>query len=183
MWALAPFNRPVQRLIHMLKYQGRVSAGHVLGTALGRSLAEDDLAAADCVLVPIPLHGSRQRERGYNQSALIARAAGAALGLPVWQRALLRTRATPTQTALGLPERAANVEGAFRVNQANGVCGRTVLLIDDVITTGATANACTKALLGAGVKEVLVAAAASPYFGAEDSTPAALHDGTAPQRA
>ncbi len=165
MRALAPFNDSMQRLIHMLKYEGRTPVGRVLGQALGEALAGDALVGDALMILPVPLHGSRQRERGYNQSALIARAAGAALGLPVREGILRRVRPTQTQTALDLSDRMANVKGAFRVRRADLIQGERLLLLDDVVTTGATTNACAEALLDAGAKEVVVAAAASPYFG------------------
>ena len=164
MRALAPFNPPVQRLVHMLKYQGRSLVGRILGEALGEALKREALAAEGPEIVPVPLHGSRRRERGYNQSAIIAHAVGGVLGLPVQEGVLQRTRPTKTQTALDLPGRMANVKGVFRVRRAGAILGRPVLLVDDVITTGATVNACTDALLGAGAADVSVAAIASPYL-------------------
>ena len=167
MSALTPFSRSVQRMVHMLKYQGLTAAGQTLGRALGRMLERESLAEARPVVVPVPLHGSRLRERGYNQSVLIARALARVLDLPVEDRALKRVRATETQTNLDSAQRGANMEGAFLVRRKDLVRGRPVLLVDDVVTTGATANACAAALLEAGASEVDVAAVACPYFDAE----------------
>ncbi len=164
MRALSPFNFSVQRLIHMLKYQGRTSVGRVLGEALGEALKGDVLTAEAPLILPVPLHGSRRRERGYNQSALIARAAGTALGLSVQEGMLQRIRPTQTQTALDAEGRRANVAGAFRVKAPHRVQDRTILVIDDVVTTGATVNACAAALKAAGARKVYVAAVACPYF-------------------
>lgn len=163
MRALAPFNPNVQRLVHMLKYEGRTLAGRVLGNDLGLALGRSGIMLEGSVIVPVPLHASRRRERGYNQSALIGRAVARVLCLPVDAGVLRRVRLTQTQTALDLAGRAANVHGAFLVRRNTRVAGKTVLLVDDVITTGATANACADALMAAGAERVLVAAAASPY--------------------
>ncbi len=168
MSALTPFSRTVQRMVHMMKYQSQTAAGHTLGGALGRMLAEESLAEPRPVVVPVPLHGSRLRERGYNQSVLIARAMARVLELSVEDRALRRVRATETQTNLDSAERGANMEGAFVVRRRDLVSKSPVLLVDDVVTTGATANACASALLEAGASEVTVAAVACPYFDAEE---------------
>lgn len=168
MFALTPFSHSVQRMVHMMKYQGQTAAGQTLGRALGRMLEGESLAERRPVVVPVPLHGSRLRERGYNQSVLIARALARVLELSVEDRALRRVRATETQTNLDSAERGANVEGAFIVRRKDLVSERPVLLVDDVVTTGATANACAAALLEAGASEVDVAAVACPYFDAEE---------------
>ena len=167
LFALTTYSQSAQRLVHMLKYQGQTAAGQTLGRALGRMLERESLADARPVVVPVPLHGSRLRERGYNQSVLIARALARVLELSVEDRALKRIRATETQTTLDSVERGANMEGAFRCRRHDRVRERRVLLVDDVITTGATANACAAALLDAGASEVVVATLACPYFDAE----------------
>jgi ComF family protein len=110
------------------------------------------------LLVPVPLHRTRLMSRGYNQSALLARAIGAAAGLPLLVDGLSRTRATRSSQGLSRSGRARNVAGAFRVparHQA-AVAGRPILLVDDVLTTGATAAAATRALLKAGATSVHV---------------------------
>lgn len=178
MCALTPFSSSVQRLVHMLKYQGQTVAGQTLGRALGRMLDGESPAAVRPVVVPVPLHGSRLRERGYNQSVLIARALARVLGLSVAERALKRIRATETQTNLDSAERGANVDGAFLGRRTDLVRGHPVLLVDDVVTTGATANACARALLEAGASEVDVAAVACPYFDDEKPDVRAEDSGT-----
>ena len=161
---LAAFNPQMQRMIHLLKYQGKCLAGRVLGDALGRTLRADPMHAVIETVVPVPLHASRERERGFNQSAIIASAADAHLGLGVRGDILKRVRPTKTQTTLDLSQREANVSGAFRVRKPGLVEDRSLLLVDDVVTTGSTSNACTDVLLEAGAREVFVAAAACPYF-------------------
>ncbi len=169
MQTLAAFQPGMQDLVHRLKYGGGTRVARVLGNALGFQLGLMTRPENVELVMPVPLHGSRQRERGYNQSGLIAREVGRRLGVRVEEWVLRRVRATPSQTALDLTGRAANVSGAFEVRKQETVAGRWVLLIDDVVTTGATANSCTEALLEAGAKGVCVAALASPYF--EDVTP------------
>lgn len=101
-------------------------------------------------LVPVPLHAARQRERTFNQAGVLAESLGAALGLPVLAHALLRRRATAPQHTLEAPARRANVAGCFAIRQPALVRGRSLLLVDDVVTTGATAQACARALRAAG---------------------------------
>ena len=167
MRCLAPFGPEIQDLVHGLKYQGRVSVARDLGRRLGYSLSCCGFAARVDLLHPVPLHGARRRERGYNQSTLIARAVSETLHIPVRTGLLSRTRQTVTQTGLDQAARAENVKDAFRVRKVAGVSGMRILLVDDVITTGATCSACADALLAAGAREVSVAALASPYFDAQ----------------
>jgi ComF family protein len=119
-----------------------------------REAAADVIADAD-VAVPVPLHRSRQRARGFNQ----ARALAIHLGLPV-SDALSRTRATESQADLPADRRHSNVRGAFAISRHAAVKGRTVVLVDDVMTTGATLNACAAVLIDAGAAEVRALTAA-----------------------
>lgn len=107
--------------------------------------------AVDC-LIPVPLHPSREAERGFNQSLLLARHVGRRWRIAVEPRGLHRQRATPPQTDLGAPERRKNVKGAFAVSRPETVGGRHVLLIDDVLTTGATVSECARTLVAAGAQ-------------------------------
>jgi ComF family protein len=106
------------------------------------------------VITEVPLHGARERMRTYNQSGLLARGLAKRLGVPYLPHALSRVRRTATQTHLTASERRRNVEGAFRVGPARWVDGRRVLLVDDVMTTGATVNDCARALREAGACEI-----------------------------
>jgi ComF family protein len=120
-----------------------------------RERAEDLITVADAA-VPVPLHRSRLRSRGFNQAVDLARG----LGIPV-VRALHRTRATPTQTSLPAAQRHRNVRDAFvATRRARPLAGRTALLVDDVSTTGATLEACARALKRAGIATVLAVTAA-----------------------
>jgi ComF family protein len=125
------------------------------------SAGRELLARAEC-LVPVPLHASRLWSRRFNQAALLAGRIGRETGLPAELGALRRVRRTVSQVDLGWRERRANVEGAFTVDarRAKRLRGRHVLLVDDVITTGATVEACARALKSAGAQEVDVLALA-----------------------
>jgi len=154
--------------IHALKY-GRRPA---VAAPLGRLLAETGPAllpgaAPDWVegVVPVPLHPGRQAARGFNQAELLATPCAVAWRVPLLTRALIRVRATPPQTELDAPARQANVRRAFRAPRAALVRGRRLLLVDDVLTTGATAGAAAEALLAAGAAAVgvlVVARVAGP---------------------
>lgn len=152
--AIGPYNGSLRAIVHALKYDGRRSLAKPLARLMRGAGA--DLVREAGVAVPVPLHPSRRRERGFNQATDLA----SHIGLPV-VRAIARVRRTPTQTALTAPERAANVRSAFRpTRQARRVRGITVLLVDDVMTTGATLDACAQALREAGAREVFALTAA-----------------------
>jgi len=133
-----------------LKYRRR----RRLADALGALLAERYPFAPDALLVPVPLHRTRLRARGFNQALLLARALGRRRGLQVAPRLLVRTRATEAQARLAAAERRRNLHGAFAVRFPRLCCERSLVLVDDVLTTGATADACARALLAAGAARV-----------------------------
>ncbi len=146
------YTPPVDRLIVNLKYRHRLELARTLGRLLAESLRQ--LADRPDVIVPVPLHPSRLRQRGYNQSLEIARVIAKRLDLPVVTRGARRVRATATQTALPLKERARNVRNAFAVN--GDLEGKHVAIVDDVMTSGHTVSALAKALRRAGAKEISV---------------------------
>ena len=160
LFVLYDFNDKVRQLVHQLKYQGKTLSGRILGHQLGKYIQEMEMWEPETLIVPVPLHGSRRRERGYNQSTILARALAKVVDGVVDERILERVRATETQTALDAEGRRANVEGAFRV--CRPVEYRRILLVDDVMTTGATVNACAQVLKAEGCEQVLVAAVAIP---------------------
>jgi ComF family protein len=108
------------------------------------------------LIVPVPLHSTKQREREFNQAARIARHLGHALNLPLAEKALGRTRPTRTQTLLTRQQRAENMRNAFAAGKTDGLRDKRIVLVDDVLTTGATTNACAKVLRAAGAAEVCV---------------------------
>jgi predicted amidophosphoribosyltransferase len=146
-----------------LKYSGERRLAQPLGRAVARRWARVGQGAT--VVVPVPVHADRERQRGYDQAALVAAVAASALGFP-FVRALERARFTVAQFELGRDERATNVSGAFQVRGGvasevgHAVAGRWVLLVDDVVTTGATLAACGFALEEAGALAVSAIAVA-----------------------
>lgn len=141
---------PVAIAIRRLKYDGR----RPLADALGTLLAERYPFPAAALVVPVPLHLKRLRSRGFNQAVLLAGALARRRGLPCAPRALIRTRATRAQPGLVAAERRANLDDAFVVRAPTVVARRHVVLVDDVLTTGATAEACARALVAAGAARV-----------------------------
>ncbi len=152
---------PLRLLMHRLKYGGMSTIGLEFGRVLGERIREAGLAESD-MIVPLPLHATRIRERGFNQCEYIARGVSAVTGSPVRADLLRRTRFTPSQTTLGHGERRENVRQAFaaRRRAPRDVAGRTILLVDDVVTTGATMRSCACALHGAGARAVIACAVA-----------------------
>ena len=156
--AVGTYDGALRAVIHALKYDGRRSLARPIAAMMRRRGAEM-IEGAACV-VPVPLHGSRRRQRGFNQAADLARH----VGLPV-VHALARTRATPTQTGLPAARRHRNVRDAFAPTRAGrALAGAVVVLIDDVCTTGATLDACARVLKEAGVREVRALTAARVVF-------------------
>lgn len=158
--AVARFDGGMRDLVHRLKYSDRHELLTLFAPML-RAAGHELIARADC-LVPVPMHRWRLWHRRFNQAAMLATRLGALTELPVEHRVLARVRHTVSQVNLSWKERRRNVEAAFAVSsrQVERVRGRHVLLIDDVITTGATAEACARALKGAGASEVDVLAMA-----------------------
>jgi ComF family protein len=154
------YDAQARRLILPFKHADRTEVAGVLAPHMARAgaalLREADL------LVPVPLHRRRLFQRRYNQAALLARALTRASGVPSMPDALVRHRATPALGAKSAAERAATLDGAFAVRprRAAALAGRRILLIDDVMTSGATANACAAALRAASVADVAVLVAA-----------------------
>ena len=152
--ARVPYDDIASALVHALKYGDRLDLAPTMGRWMaraGRELTDD----ADA-LVPVPLHWRRLWTRRFNQAAALARAIAKSSRVPVLDDALKRLRATPQQVGLKRAERATNVQGAFQVpdERSAAVAGRRLVLIDDVLTSGATADACARALLRAGAARV-----------------------------
>ncbi|MEA2859785.1 MAG: hypothetical protein QOC72_1824 [Methylobacteriaceae bacterium] len=145
---------PARRLVHRLKYSDRLELARPMGAWMARAGAEV-LAEAD-LIVPVPLHRFRLMSRRFNQAATLAHSVSQASAVPVDSQALVRTKPTPPQVGLSRPQRAGNVQGAFRlVEEAKPkIFGAGIVLVDDVLTSGATANAASRALLRGGAKSV-----------------------------
>lgn len=135
----------LQQMIFKLKYHGEKEVGLVLGAELGLDLRQSPFAEIDAV-IPVPLHPRRLKQRGYNQSEWIARGVSQTMRKPVDNKSLRRAVATQTQTKKNRFERFQNVSNIFQVTSPGDIEGRHVLLVDDVITTGSTLEACAAAL-------------------------------------
>ena len=136
----------VQELLHKLKYKGQQNIGIELGKMIGRDLRSSPFNEID-VIIPVPLHKNKKKKRGYNQSECIASGLSEALKKPLNTDTLYRIVANPTQTKKHRYERWNNVEGIFDLTDPEKIADKHILLIDDVITTGATLEACASTLL------------------------------------
>ncbi len=168
--AMGEFTGPLREAIHQFKYNGKTALAAPLGKLLAQSLDSPksplltptypDTSHTVDLIVPVPLHRSRFKRRGYNQAELLARVIAREKGWELDTKGLIRIRHTQTQTALRIAERASNVEGAFASRTPQYFQGRRVLLIDDVLTTRATVRECARIILSAGAERVCVAALA-----------------------
>ena len=161
------YDGELRELIHLLKYEQVLPAARVLGEMLGAAIAKLQLAES-VLVVPVPLHSSKRRQRGFNQAETIARTALKRLPRRDFELAgqvLARVRPTTSQIGLTRPQRRENMRGAFQVVHPNKVSGRTILLLDDVLTTGTTASECARVLRKAGADKVLVATVARTLKG------------------
>lgn len=156
-WAFLRFRKVgiVQHLLHQLKYNNHPEVGVRLGKLFGKEMMQYGLEYD--LIVPLPLHASRQKNRGYNQSAKFAEGLGDSLNVPFNANACVRLKNTQTQTKKTRSERWENVEAAFSIKDNCVIENKRVLLVDDVITTGATIEACGQKLIEAGCRELSVA--------------------------
>jgi ComF family protein len=162
--AAALFAGPLRQAVHALKYENVTSLAAPLASIMARAWRWGDLPPPQLIL-PVPLHTRRQAERGFNQSVLLARGLGRDVGVPVDEGILVRQRATRPQVGLDQSARHQNVEGAFACR--GPVAGKTLAVVDDVCTTGATLEACADALKAAGAAGVWGFTLARARWGAD----------------
>jgi len=137
----------IQHLIHQLKYKGDTGIGFYLGELMGRSLLNSNRFTGIDALIPLPLYADKERKRGYNQAAVICNGISSVMNIPVLNTAVVRSHATETQTRKHRTERWENVSGSFKVARPEELKNKHLLLVDDVITTGATLEACGAIIL------------------------------------
>jgi ComF family protein len=149
-----------QKVLHSIKYKGNRELGEYLGTMFMQHLRKESVFDHVELIIPVPLHKSKLRERGYNQSEVLAQGMAVSLGIEVDATAIKRIKKSETQTKKSRAERWQNVSGIFEICH-DGLEGKHVLLVDDVITTGATLEACGEVILTAGVASLSVASIAA----------------------
>ena len=149
-----------QHLLHQLKYQQKENIGEWLGEQFAYSLQSKGRFAAVEIIIPIPLHPSRIKFRGYNQCDAIARGMASVLQIPIVNGVLIRSVATQSQTKKNRFQRFENMESVFSVSQASAIKGKNILLLDDVLTTGATLISAAQVLQQAGSNKLFVGAIA-----------------------
>lgn len=147
----------VQTLLHNLKYNGKTDVGLVLGKLLGTRLKNSPLYQDIDYIIPVPLHQKKERKRGYNQCSYIANGISEAMDLPVSETHLIRTIATESQTKKARYTRYENMLEVFAVKNIGELNQKHILLVDDVLTTGATLEACANILLKNGVSKISIA--------------------------
>ena len=150
----------VQRLIHSLKYHGKTDVGILLGKMIGERLRSGEQYSNIDLIVPVPLHHKKLRLRGYNQSSFIAEGIAGEMSVPFSEDVLMRTTSTESQTKKSRFSRYENMKAVFIVQKNEQIVGKHILLVDDVITTGATLESCADILLNHGALKVSIAAVA-----------------------
>lgn len=139
----------MQHLMHQFKYKGNKEVGIYLGKLMGWAMAESNRFSTIDVLIPLPLHKSKEHKRGYNQATTLCEGISSVLNRPVWKNIVIRPEQTETQTKKGRIQRWQNMKGKFELVNDTAIEDKHVLLVDDVVTTGATLEACGQELLKA----------------------------------
>jgi len=137
-------------ILHQLKYKNHPEIGEVMGRMMGRELMLSDFFEGIDAIVPVPLARKRQRQRGYNQSLELAKGISEVTSLPIYNKVVVRNAFKGSQTSLGRWARNENVENVFELTDSDAITGKHLLIVDDVVTTGATVISCAKALAKAG---------------------------------
>jgi ComF family protein len=151
----------VQQILHALKYQNQPEIGKLLGRVYGNELKNSGYASEFDLIIPVPIHSSRRRKRGYNQSDEFGKGLSEILEIPCSDVVMERKSKTETQTKKSKLQRWENVSEVFGVLKPNEIQGKKILLVDDVVTTGATLEACGKLLVDFGCKELSIVCIAS----------------------
>lgn len=147
----------MQHLLHRFKYKGRKEIGTYLGRSLGEELKKCGWLDNIDIIIPVPLHTRKEYARGYNQARLFAEGISAATGVAVRNTAMVRVKNTVTQTRMSRAERIANVQNVFKLKEPKKIKNKRILLVDDVLTTGATLEACVIELLKAEGVQISIA--------------------------
>jgi len=137
----------VQHSLHLLKYKGKKEIGIYFGRKMGEHLKQSQRFQNCEIIIPLPLFADREKKRGYNQSAMIAAGIALQLDIPVIPDAIIRTKKTATQTHKSRIERWENMRSTFKIRDPRKIQGKHILLVDDVVTTGASLEACALTLL------------------------------------
>jgi ComF family protein len=153
-------DKELQQAIHGLKYENKFPVGIFLGKVLASEIKINYTNWQLDLIIPIPLHHLKKAERGYNQAYYIAKGVGNTLKVKVSDRVVKRIKYTESQTTMNLNEREENISGAFKIKNQKTVSGKNILLLDDVITTGATISECGNILLEAGANKIYAASIA-----------------------
>ncbi|WP_424582307.1 ComF family protein [Tunicatimonas sp.] len=152
----------MQKLLHALKYQNHPEIGEIVGKWFGHSLKENAHITGVDLIIPIPMHKKKQKKRGYNQCDYIMWGLSEILSIPWSTQILVKTENTESQTRKNRMERYRNSYRSYAIRKNADIQGKHILLVDDVVTTGATLGACANLLLAGGCRAVSVAAIASP---------------------
>jgi ComF family protein len=158
-WAYLKFTKQgkVQKAMHKLKYEGYQEVGILLGKWYGHDLKKADLDKCFDIILPVPLHSAKLKKRGYNQSDTFAKGLSEAMGISWHNKILQKSTANETQTHKRRLERWKNVKDVYVINEIQAIAGKRVLLVDDVVTTGSTLEACARTLIEARCAEVSIA--------------------------
>jgi len=148
----------MQHLMHQFKYKGNKELGLQLGRFMGEQLLQSGRFDTISALIPLPLFPSKEKKRGYNQATVLCRGMAESMKIPVLEKIITRPHHTATQTKKGRIERWRNMEGKFMLTDTAALCNKHVLLVDDVVTTGATLEACGAEILKAENVRLSVAA-------------------------
>ena len=146
----------VKNMLHGLKYRGKRETGQILGEIAGQKLIESSLFGRPDLIVPVPIHPKKKLLRGYNQSGIFGQGISISSGIKMTENHLIKYTETASQTGMARTDRVKNVSSTFQINKPEELAGTHILVVDDVVTTGATLEACCLLLLKAGAKKISI---------------------------